>query len=855
MSEPNTTAADWAKAEFTLELGADLLPIVPAGTEPSPYSKVKKFGKTPSDFGPHGARGIAGWQSMEITPSDLQRWAAEPRYSMCVRASAVRAIDVDVTDPALANQIDELICGVTGLMMPKRVRSNSSKFLVPFRLKAPLPKRIIRCANKQIIEFLADGQQWLICGAHESGVRYQWLGSDSFQRLPDDIPELQLDQFEALWLALSTKFAVSTDPTDVTVRKDATDAPERPGEVLTAIPDEVTYNKLRDALAWPALREAADENSIWAEIGYALLSIPEGNRLWLAFERGGGPHENRPQDWWNAHRTQTPRSDWRHIFTLARKYGWGREPPPATAFPIVATSEQDKLIDAQPDKLVDLLAPAPEKPLIRLQVGDLDNIATQCEAIIDAYSQGEFMVRFGHTADDGFKRDPHARPLVRATPEWLRRELSALATFTKFDGRSLNWVPADCPKDLAQMIASQRHWKNIRPLSAVVRAPFMREDGSICSEVGYDKASHVMYIRSIDFPAIPEKPTREDALYALSVLLAPFDQFPMANEASKSVFAAHLLTEVARTAIPTAPMFWYSATTAGTGKTLLSEMASLIAYGTAPAAKPWVDGEEMRKALFSALLAGDRAIRFDNLSNGFKFRSPGLCIFLTAPIYSDRKLGVSEAPTVPNRAVVIATGNNVTPAGDLARRSLVIRMDANMPSNRLRQREFKIDDIHGYVLEHRAELLAAALTVLRAYQRRDGSRMRKLSVPMQSFVEWSRLVRDALIWLDMVDPLTSQEDETDDEASDTLGALFAKLFAVTEGKPFYAMSLIGGDTELTQALVAVGCDSNDAKKIGMWLAAKRGVIAGDYKLVDLKKTLRGRPWQLVPQSGAFGDLL
>ena len=175
-----------------------------------------------------------------------------------------------------------------------------------------------------------------------------------------------------------------------------------------------------------------------------------------------------------------------------------------------------------------------------------------------------------------------------------------------------------------------------------------------------------------------------------------------------------------------------------------------------------------------------------------------------------------------------------------------------MSSSKLRQRTFRIDDIHGYVSAHRAELLVAALTILRAHQQ---SGYVSPVQPMQSFVEWSRLVRNALLWLGMNDPLGTQANETDDESSDSLGTLFAKLYQVTKGETFYAMSLVGTDNELLQALTNAGCDGMDAKKIGMWLSARRDVVAGDYKLTGHSKTLRGNPWQLVPIEGAFGDLL
>src|ERR1700731_4868435 len=148
-------------------------------------------------------------------------------------------------------------------------------------------------------------------------------------------------------------------------------------------------------------------------------------------------------------------------------------------------------------------------------------------------------------------------------------------------------------------------------------------------------------------------------------------------------------------------------------------MASIIVHGTPPASRPWVsDGVELRKTLFSSLLAGDRSIAFDNVPDGHKVRTPELCAFITSETWQDRKLGVSESPRVPNRAVVSATGNNVTPVRDMARRSVVIRLDAN--TERLKERRFKIEDISSFVMQHRPQMLVDALTVIKAYHATDG---------------------------------------------------------------------------------------------------------------------------------------
>jgi putative DNA primase/helicase len=328
------------------------------------------------------------------------------------------------------------------------------------------------------------------------------------------------------------------------------------------------------------------------------------------------------------------------------------------------------------------------------------------------------------------------------------------------------------------------------------------------------------------------------------MLLEPFGEFPFGTDAGRSAFVANILTETVRAALDTSPAFFYTAPTPGTGKTLLSEMPSRIVHGCGPSLRPWTEGtDELRKNLFASLLAGDRTIGYDNLPNGVKVRSPHLCGFLTADVYSDRKLGVSEVPALPNRSVVFITGNNITPAGDLARRSIVIRLDAD--TDRLRDRRFRIADLRGHVAASRPMLLVAALTIVRAYLTAGQS---VKSVPLPSFERWSKYARDPLLWLGMVDPVATQADETDDEAAPLADAFrrIAESAGIGE-REFIASELASVcmfSPELLTAIEAAGCSNpSDAKHVGYWLRDKRDRIAGGWKLERVRTANGVATWR------------
>jgi putative DNA primase/helicase len=365
----------------------------------------------------------------------------------------------------------------------------------------------------------------------------------------------------------------------------------------------------------------------------------------------------------------------------------------------------------------------------------------------------------------------------------------------------------------------------------------MRRDGTVCATPGYDPASKVLYYPNDAFLPVADEPTPAEAARALDKLREPFLEFPFADGASESAFLAHILTEAARPALETSPLFWYSAPTAGTGKSLLADMPSLITHGLLPARSAWVsDTDEMRKNLYAALCAGDRSITFDNVPTGHTVRSGILCGFLTSEIHRDRTLGESNAKSIPNRAVVTCSGNNVTPGGDLARRAVVIMLDANMTGDQLRKRTFKIRHLPSYVRARRVELLHAALTILRAAIVHGKTK----ETPMPSFERWSDIVREALLFLGLPDPLANQDSETEDDGTgaDVVFEGLAKLLGPDH--PFTSRQLVTAltsmnamDENLIQTLTSAGCEApTDPIKVGYWLKKHRNKIYGGYKLVQ-----------------------
>lgn len=210
------TASHWSLFADTLGLKADLLPVV---SNPqaviSKLSKMAALGKTPSQYNRnHEAVGIPEWAQRIADDRDVARWAKDSDLGICVQTRLARAIDIDVADATVARRVRDVVELELDMELPRRWRSDSGKCLLAFRMRGEFAKRIIRMAptpedGRPIIEFLANGQQFVAWGTHPKGERYQWHWPDGVLELP----ELTQEAFEALWRTLAEAFAVEPTAT------------------------------------------------------------------------------------------------------------------------------------------------------------------------------------------------------------------------------------------------------------------------------------------------------------------------------------------------------------------------------------------------------------------------------------------------------------------------------------------------------------------------------------------------------------------------------------------------------------------------------------------------------------------
>lgn len=333
---------------------------------------------------------------------------------------------------------------------------------------------------------------------------------------------------------------------------------------------------------------------------------------------------------------------------------------------------------------------------------------------------------------------PEIRPLVAAS---TRDRLARVARWEKYDKRSDDWIQCLPPDAVVGPLLERGQWKGMRPLDLIVEAPFIRVDGTVAQDAGYDGPSACLYLPTAEFPRVPNAPSHEDARSALKDLQEVFVDFPFRDGGDRDVPIAALLTLIARPAIRGAvPMFGFDATTRGAGKSLLTDCIVSIATGRSAPRMSWpTQNEELEKVLGGYALRGASLINFDNVEAPICGASLNKVLTATGDVEL-RVLGRSEMPRMPWRAVILATGNNLSIQGDTERRILTSRLEpCENPEER---NQWKHPNLLGWIDTNRPRLVVAALTVLRAYCVAGKPDPLRLA----SFEPWAELVPSALLW-------------------------------------------------------------------------------------------------------------
>ena len=312
-------------------------------------------------------------------------------------------------------------------------------------------------------------------------------------------------------------------------------------------------------------------------------------------------------------------------------------------------------------------------------------------------------------------------------------------------------------------------------------------------------------------------------------------------------------TGVIRPALPVAPLHGIRASTAGTGKSFLVDLFATIATGR-PCSVMAVGKteEETEKRLGALLLSGSPVISIDNVNGDLG--GDMLCQMTERPLVRTRILGKSEVPEIECRAMIFATGNNMTLVGDMTRRAVLCTLDAGV--ERPEKREFDFDPI-AHVLQDRGAFVAAAIIIIRAY-RAAGSP--KVCGPIGSYGPWSDSVRSALIWLGEADPVSSMDimREEDPELVVVNELFSAWREALAAGAPYTSSQIEEVASERFNDGVFVHPELHDVlmrqanagpvistKRLGRWLTRIKGRVVHGWRLEMMADEKRGNRYALV----------
>ena len=285
------------------------------------------------------------------------------------------------------------------------------------------------------------------------------------------------------------------------------------------------------------------------------------------------------------------------------------------------------------------------------------------------------------------------------------------------------------------------------------------------SAPGYDPRTLTYYHGPAITPEIDPRVIRET-----------FDElvrdFPFEDQASRANFLGLLLTPLLRPLVGKAPFHLTTSPVARAGKSKLIEEVWGIIYLGEPLTSSQLPErtEERAKWLTALLLGGDTLVHLDNLTP--ELDSGNLASLLTSARVSDRLLGSSTFLRMENNLTVAATGNNTRLSGELAKRTVVIRLvpDSDHPEDR---RGFVHQDLPAYVASVRLRVLACLVGAVHHWV---SAGQPEASAPFGGFDRWAAVVGGILQSVGVDGHLSNRaawRAETDEESEAAVGLVTA----------------------------------------------------------------------------------
>jgi hypothetical protein len=485
---------------------------------------------------------------------------------------------------------------------------------------------------------------------------------------------------------------------------------------------------------------------------------------------------------------------------------------------------------------------AKHRPSIRVEPGELHRIVDAAER--ELAGSGRYYQRGGlivSVQTDPTTNDTAIRPVSQPS---LLRALSSLAIWKRFDARSDAYVVCDPPTKHVAVLFDAEGYAHLPGLAGIARQPYLRPDGTLCTAAGYDPATGMFGVFDERRFSVPKAPTVDDAVRALVELRGLLTEFDFTHDHDEAAAVVAMLTAAIRPSLPAAPMFHIRAPQIASGKSYLSNLIAAFATATPTSALAFpTNEEEAHKLLLASLLSAPAVLAFDNLTTDLiPFKS--LCSALTEESLTGRVLGVSKTATVGTRALFLSSGNNVDAVRDMTRRVVTIALDPKV--ERPATRRFDRDPLR-VVRADRERFVSLALTIVRA--RIVSTDVRPKLSSIGSYEAWSEWVRQAVVWLEMPDPLVrmfeTMDHDPDREALGRLIAAWSDAFGTTPKMVRDAVDLgIRGNRALREALAEVAEERGEinARRAGRWINRHQGRIVDGRRFERASASTSAQQW-------------
>ena len=498
----------------------------------------------------------------------------------------------------------------------------------------------------------------------------------------------------------------------------------------------------------------------------------------------------------------------------------------------------------------------PERIEIEIKAGQRPRVADETIAVIQQrgalYERGGELVRLC------------GESVIPVDEFWLSDYLSRQIAFFRYkpskEEDEFVRVEIDPPAWLSKVINAKRGERGLHELTGIITAPTLRADGSLLNKPGFDTATGLL-LRPGQWPRVPLDPDRGALAAAWQTLWKPVSEFPYVSNDDRGVTVAAQLTAIVRRILPKAPAFSFDAPAAGSGKTLLATCIAELAGGEIAAVPECREEEELRKRLLSALRDGQPTLLLDNIKG--QFASSALEAFLTDDYYSDRVLSASQMLRLRTNVLMLISGNNFIPRGDLWRRIVTARIDPKV--EHAERRSFTLD-ARKHSRENRQQIIAAGLTLLRGFI--AAGQPRHTKDRLASFEMWDDLIRQCILWMnetgiaELGDPTLSIAKAKEVEPERMKLGSFLEVVRAIMGAGTYATKWrtsdliqeanaslgLGSDNQrdLRDVLIEIAGERNNinARMLGRWIERQTDARCGGLYVQRVGEKQRAALWRI-----------